>query len=1164
MHSDSATFVHLRTHTEYSLIDSLITVDNLVQTAKDNGMPALAITDHVNLFATIKFYQAAIQSGIKPIIGADVWIENEKDPKSPFLLTLLCQNKNGYKNLIELISKSYFEGQKSGQPLLQYEWLKQHHTGLIALSGAQNGDIGQALVGQQWDLAEQRLKNWKELFGDRFYIALSRTQHESEKHYLSPAITLAKMLKVPVVATNDVCFISEDDFEAHETRVCIHASYILNDPNRPKKHTTKQYFRSTQEMQTLFADVPEALQNTVEIAKRCNVILELNKTFLPAFPVPDAMSAEDYLSQKSLEGLQQRFTQISIPSEKHAEYLQRLENELSVINSMGFAGYFLIVADFIQWAKANHIAVGPGRGSGAGSLVAFALGITGLDPIPYELIFERFLNPERISMPDFDIDFCMDNRDRVIEYVSQKYSRSSVSQIITFGTMAAKAVIRDVGRVLGHPYGFVDKIAKLIPFELGITLDQALAQAEYLKKLYDDDEEIKNLIDLAKKLEGLVRNAGKHAGGVVIAPSPLTDFSALYCEDHHSPIVTQFDKDDIETVGLVKFDFLGLRTLTIIDWTLKTVNEKRKLQNLPPIKIETIALDDKATFDTLKACSTTAVFQLESRGMKDLVKRVQPDCFEEIVALVALYRPGPLQSGMVDDFIDRKHGRAPITYLHPSLESVLKPTYGVILYQEQVMQIAQLLANYTLGEADILRRAMGKKKPEEMANQSAKFIAGANKKQIESALAEQIFNLMEKFAGYGFNKSHSAAYALLTYQTAWLKTHYPAEFMAAVLSSDMDKTDKVVRFFHECKALNLKVLPPDINKSSYYFTVNEQNEILYGLGAIKGVGFAAVENIILNRCTTSLPSPIHGRGAGGEGVKPYRDLFDFCSRIDLRKVNKRSIEALIQAGSLDELGPHRATLLASLEKAMQYAEQTTQTTHSGMLDMFSQKLNSVLNLWVNVEKWSNIEQMSYEKIQLGLYFSGHPLDAYQEELNHLTTTSIQDLKLESEQAISIAGLITQIRFTYSKRNQPIAFITLEDLTGSIDVAIFAEALETAREWLVKDKIVVVEGSVQMDQFTGGFRISTKRLISLEKAREQRIRSIIVQLTPEKTSQLTADVLKTTLKQYLGGSCPIWIEYILENSTTRIPLGSKWHICPSDLLLQALRKLISDEAVVCVY
>lgn len=1147
MHPDSTPFIHLRTHTEYSLIDSLMTVDNLVETAKNNGMPALAITDHVNLFATIKFYQAAIQSGVKPIIGADVWIENAKDTKRPFLLTLLCQNKNGYKNLIKLISKGYFEGQKDGKPLLQYEWLKQHHTGLIALSGAQNGDVGQALVDRQWDLAEQRLKNWKSFFEDRFYIALSRTQHESEKYYVSPAITLAKTHKVPVVATNDVCFISEDDFEAHETRVCIHASYILNDPNRPKKYTTKQYFRTTQEMQTLFADIPEALQNTVEIAKRCNVMLELNKTFLPAFPVPEAMSAEDYLSQKSLTGLKQRFTQISLSPEKHAEYIQRLENELSVINSMGFAGYFLIVADFIQWAKANHIAVGPGRGSGAGSLVAFALEITGLDPIAYELLFERFLNPERISMPDFDIDFCMDNRDRVIEYVSQKYSRSSVSQIITFGTMAAKAVIRDVGRVLGHPYGFVDRIAKLIPFELGITLDQALVQEESLKKLYDDDEEIKNLIDLAKKLEGLVRNAGKHAGGVVIAPSPLTDFSALYCEDHHSPIVTQFDKDDIETVGLVKFDFLGLRTLTIIDWTLKTVNEKRQLQNLPPIKIETIVLDNKETFDALKACSTTAVFQLESRGMKDLVKRVQPDCFEEIIALVALYRPGPLQSGMVDDFIDRKHGRAPITYLHPSLEIILKPTYGVILYQEQVMQIAQLLANYTLGEADILRRAMGKKKPEEMAKQSAKFIAGANKINIDSALAEQIFNLMEKFAGYGFNKSHSAAYALLTYQTAWLKTHYPAEFMAAVLSSDMDKTDKVVRFFQECKALGLKVLPPDINRSAYYFTVNENNDILYGLGAVKGVGFAAVENIIHQR-----------------QKKSFIDLFDFCSRVDLRKVNKRSIEALIQAGALDELGPHRATLLATLEKAMQYAEQTTQTTHFGMQDMFSQKVNSIPTLWVNTEKWSNIEQMSYEKIQLGLYFSGHPLDAYQAELSHLTTTNIQDLKLESEQAISIAGLISQVRFTYSKRNQPIAFITLEDLTGSIDVAIFAEALEASREWIVKDKVVVVEGSVQMDQFTGGFRISTKRLIALEKAREQRIRSIRVQISQEKSPQLTPDVLKNALKQYLGGSCPIWIEYLLANSTTKIPLGSKWHICPSDLLLQALRKLTSDEAVICQY
>lgn len=1139
-------YIHLRTHTEYSLIDSLNSIDDLIYAAKAQKMPAIAMTDNANLFAAIKFYQAAIKAGIKPILGADVWIENPKEIKKPFRLTLLCQNNTGYQNLIKLISKSYLEGQKFDKPLVQYLWIKNHHEGLIALSGAQMGDIGQALLTKQWETAKKRLEQWKNLFSDRFYLELARIDRKDEEHYLPVAIELAKATQTPVVATNEVCFIREEDFEAHEARVCIHAGFTLNDASRPKLYTNKQYFCSQQAMQTLFADIPAAISNTVEIAKRCNLTLTLGKTYLPAFPVPPPLSAEEYLSQKSQEGLAVRFQQSAIEANKYAVYQDRLQKELSIINNTGYAGYFLIVADFIAWAKANHIFVGPGRGSGVGSLVSYALGISNLDPILHDLLFERFLNAERISMPDFDVDFCMENRDRVIDYVAQKYGRDSVSQIITFGTMAAKAVVRDVGRVLGHPYGFVDKIAKLIPFELGMTLEKALSQEEQLRTLYQNDEEIKYLIDLAKKLEGLARNAGKHAGGVVIAPSPLTDFSPLYCEANDNHVVTQFDKDDIEKVGLIKFDFLGLRTLTIIDWTLQMVNRKRAEQNQPPINIETIPLDDEATFASLRACSTMAVFQLESRGMTDLVKRLQPTCFEDLPLLVALYRPGPLQSGMVDDFFDRKQGRAPIEYPHPLLEPVLKPTYGVILYQEQVMKIAQTLANYTLGEADVLRSAMGKKKPEEMAKQRIKFIEGAKNNQVNEGLANQIFLLMEKFSGYGFNKSHAFAYALLSYQTAWLKTHYPAQFMAAVLSSDMDKTDKVVKFYRECKEMKLVVLLPNINQSDYSFTVNHQNEILYGLGAIKGVGFAAVENMIQNRQN-----------------KPYQDLFDFCTRVDLRKVNKRSIEALIQSGSMDALGPNRATLLASLGKAMIYAEQVSQKNNTGILDLFS-KVAAPLNLWVETELWNAAEQMTREKQYVGLYFSGHPLDAYQTELNQLGVTRIADLKMDVNQSITIAGQITHIRFMQNKRNQSIGFITVEDQSGHLDVAVFSDVLEGAREWIVKDQLVVIEGTLSIDGFTENYRISCRRLLSIEKMREHSIKRLLLRLHSTSAIPKQIDSLKQLLTERLGGTCPVWLEYHLENAVARIPLGVKWRVFPTDQLLGYLRKLLDDPSVVLEY
>src|SRR3990167_8519453 len=842
-------FVHLRLHTEYSLRDGLIRLPDLMERAHQDAMPAIAFTDFCNLYATVKFYKAALDMGIKPIIGIDVLMASEKANTEPTRLTLLCQNLTGYKNLLQLVSKSFLEGQSTGRPTIQRAWLTSFSAGLIALSGGHEGDLGQALIDHDKASALATLAFWQQRFPNRFYIEVSRTGKPAETSYLPEALAFAEKHRLPVVATNDVRFLSPDDYEAHEARVCIQEGAILSDPQRTRSYTEQQYFRSQAEMQRLFADIPAALANTIEIAKRCNVAFELGKPELPHFPVPDGFTIENYFSAMVKKGLEERLA--TTPKENVANsiakdaYEKRLERELDVINKMGFAGYFLIVADFTKWAKENGIPVGPGRGSGPGSLVAYSLKITDLDPLALDLLFERFLNPERVSMPDFDIDFCMEGRDRVIEYVMDTHGHDSVSQIITYGTMAAKAVVRDVGRVLGLGYGFVDKIAKLIPFELGMTLEKAMEQEPLLRERYQQEDEVRTLIDLARKLEGTTRNVGKHAGGIVIAPGKLTDFVPLYCEPNDAAhVITQFDKDDVEAVGLVKFDFLGLKTLTIIEYALRVINKQREQEHQPPIDINLIPLHDPLTFKLLKECQSTAIFQLESHGMRDLIKRLQPDCFEDLIALVALFRPGPLQAGAADDFINRKHGRAKIVYQHPLLTPILRPTYGAIVYQEQVMQIAQVLAGYTLGSADLLRKAMGKKQPDEMAKQREIFCRGAMKYKVNAEVASHIFDLMEKFAGYGFNKSHSASYALIAYQTAWLKAHYPAAFMAAVLSADMDRTEKIIILLDECQSLKLHVSPPDINKSEYKFKVIDEKHIMYGLGAIKGVGLAAIENMM--------------------------------------------------------------------------------------------------------------------------------------------------------------------------------------------------------------------------------------------------------------------------------------------------------------------------------
>lgn len=1142
-------FIHLNIHSEFSIVDGIVRVDDLAQATTAAHMWGVAITDKNNLFAAVKFYQAALSKGLKPILGCEIALTNEQMPNQPFALILLCQNQIGYRNLTELISKAYVEGQVLGKPQINRTWLEAHSAGLIALSGGIEGDIGQALLAGHSEQAQALLLQWQQLFPDRFYLELHRTGQVDEEDYIQGALELAVNLKVPVVATNKVRFLKANEFEAHEVRVCINQGRTLDDASRPKIYTNQQYLRTPAQMAELFSDIPEALKNTVEIAKRCNFKMTLGKTFLPNFPIPNGASPEVYLATQASQGLEANLKILmdtSAPDfiEKRKPYDERLITEMSVINKMGFAGYFLIVADFIRWSRENGIPVGPGRGSGAGSLVAYSLGITDLDPLSYDLLFERFLNPERVSMPDFDVDFCMEGRDRVIEYVSRTYGRESVSQIITYGTMAAKAVVRDVGRVFAHPYGFVDKIAKLIPFEIGMTLDKALNDAEELKKRYNDEEEVRELLDMARKLEGITRNAGKHAGGVVIAPSKLTDFVPMYCEENDPNWVTQFDKDDVEAIGLVKFDFLGLRTLTIIDNAVQSINQQIE----KPIDIRLIPLIDPITFDLLKKCATTAVFQLESRGMKDLIKRLQPDCFEDIIALVALFRPGPLQSGMVDDFIDRKHGREPVNYFHEDLTNTLKPTYGVILYQEQVMQIAQVLAGYTLGSADILRRAMGKKKPEEMAKQRAYFIDGAVARQVNKELATQIFDLMEKFAGYGFNKSHSAAYALLAYQTAWLKAHYPEHFMAAVLSADMDNTDKVVTFIDECRQMGLKVLPPNVNISRYKFVVSGVKEICYGLGAIKGAGEAAIEIIV------------QSREQGG----PFTDLFDFCSRLDLRKVNRRVLEALIRAGAMDGFNISRASLIASLETALQAAEQHAKAQASKQADLFGNTVAHFEVSYTPAPDWSKDLILQGEKETLGLYLSGHPIERYQKELAHFAPARIVDLHPRADQIVMVAGFVIGLRVLPTKRGGRMAFITLDDGSARIEIAVFSDVFEIYQRLLVKDALCVIEGEVSMDEYSGGYRMSAKRLFDIEAARRHFGKYVRLRLQANLANPEFLQRLQQIVQTYRSPGLKMVVEYCKDKTVAILPLGSDWHVSPSDALLNALRELAGEEAVAIAY
>ncbi len=1126
----SPRFVHLRIHSEFSITDGVVRIDDAVAAAVKDEMGALAITDLSNLFGLVRFYTAARSGGIKPIAGADVWVSNPQDPDQPHRLLLLVQNHSGYLNLCELLSRASLDNQSRGraevdpvwfsEPAAKAEDKKAKRTlayGLIALSGARMGEVGVALLAGQEDQAKIAAKRYEKLFPKSFYLEVQRGGHPQDEKQLQLACHLANQLDFPVVATHPVQFMQKSDFTAHEARVCIAEGELLGNPRRAKKFNEEQYFLSQEEMEKRFEDLPAALANSVEIAKRCNLSLVLGQPRLPDFPTPPGITLDEYLLAQSEIGLKRHMERnFPDPEERAKEmprYHERLEFEVKTISQMGFPGYFLIVADFINWAKNNGVPVGPGRGSGAGSLVAYSLGITDLDPLRYNLLFERFLNPERVSMPDFDIDFCQHGRDRVIQYVKDKYGKDAVSQIATFGTMAARAAIRDVGRVLEQGYNFVDGIAKLVPNKPGqyMTIEMAKKEEKQLAEREKNEDEVRQLLSLAQQLEGMTRNVGMHAGGVLIAPGRLTDFCPLYTQESKdqdsSSVISQFDKDDVEAIGLVKFDFLGLTTLTILaaaERWIKALHADRK-----DWSISDIPLDDEKAFDVLKRANTVAVFQLESRGMQGMLREAKPDRFEDIIALVALYRPGPMD--LIPDFIERKHGRQKVEYPDPRIEPVLRETYGIMVYQEQVMQMAQMIGGYSLGGADMLRRAMGKKKPEEMAQHRKIFSDGAKAGGISEGKANEIYDLMERFAGYGFNKSHAAAYALLAYQTAWLKAYYPAEFMAANLSLAMDDTDKVKILYDDCLANQIRVFSPDINTGVYEFTPLRApdaaldapiSHIRYGLGAVRGTGEAAIEAIV------------KARQAGG----PFKDLFDFCARVDRRQVNRRAIEALMRAGAFDSLYKDslaaggnlydiRSTLLASLARAIEAAEQAEASIHQVSLFEVAGEDHAHQPELVREPVWSEKKRLQEEKTALGLCLTGHMFDAYREETSHFIRQPLAKITEGKDQLI--AGIVTSARMLTGQRGR-MMIATIDDGTAALEVTLYSEVYEPNRSWLKEDELLVAKVNVTPDKFSGGMRIVSEAVMDITGARMRFARNIHVCLD----SAMDLRMLRSQIGPYL--------------------------------------------------
>ncbi|NHB58569.1 DNA polymerase III subunit alpha [Acinetobacter sp. 194] len=1131
-------FVHLGIHTEFSITESIVRIPDLIKAAVTDQMPALAITDLSNLHAAVKFYKKSLDKGIKPILGSTIRLNDESHR-----VILLAMTNKGWRSLTEIVSRGFIEGQQLSIPCVKKEWVLEQSEDIIVLLG-KNSDVGEMLCSGHPQKAEPLLEEWIEKFGNRVYLSLSRTNRPLDEEFIQEAVKLAAKYQIGVVANNDVHFIHAEDFEAHEARVCIADGYVLGDNRRPRNYSPDQYFKTAEEMTALFSDIPSAIQNTVEIAKRCNVTLRLGFNDLPDYPIPEGHTIDTFFEHISQEGLEERLNFL-YPVEERGEdwpeirkpYDERLAYEIGIINKMGFPGYFLIVMDFIGWSKNNGVPVGPGRGSGAGSLVAYSLKITDLDPLRYDLLFERFLNPERVSMPDFDVDFCIAGRDKVIDYVARNYGRDAVSQIATFGTMAAKGAIRDVARVLGKSYGLADRISKMIPTKpLGLSLEESIEAEPQLKDIVTnpsnpDHEDAAEIWEMALKLEGITRNTGKHAGGVVIAPTKITDYSAVMCEADGTARVAQFDKDDVEAAGLVKFDFLGLRNLTVIEDAVKHINSR--IQSEVPLDISRIPLDDKKAYSVFADANTTAVFQFESVGMKKMLKEAKPSKFEEIIAFVSLYRPGPMD--LIPDFIHRMHG-GEFEYLHPLLEGVLEPTYGIMVYQEQVMQAAQYCAGYTLGGADMLRRAMGKKKPEEMVKQRQIFITGAAEKDIDEATANHIFDYMEKFAGYGFNKSHAAAYALVAYQTAWLKAYYPAEFMSAVLTSEMQNTDSIVFLIDDCRNNKLEVLPPSVNMSLYQFHASSESTIVYGLGAIKGVGEQAMQSVIDSRLQ----------------LGPYKDLFDFCHRIDLKKINKRTLEALIRSGALDCLGQERSTLMAQLPEAVQAAEQARSNRETGIMDLFGEVEEVQRKPAKPVKPWSDEVRLKGEKDTLGLYLTGHPIDVYKPELKAFIPHKINELTPTRRGVTTVfAGLVVDIA-NFPNR----MMVTLDDGTARIEISANHERFQRFKDVIVNEKVVVIEGEIYERE---GFDRPMGRLtkaFTLNEIRQKRANSIQISLNEETNIPSLSQDLQNILRPFTNidmcNHIPVHVLLDYPYATAELHLGAHWNVAPLDELLAKLR------------
>ena len=1142
------TFSHLRVSSEYSITQGLLTINQLVDCAKKHSVPSLALTDKSNMFAMVKFFNKCESAGIKPISGSSIRVIFDGDDSSHELLCL-AKNNNGHKNLMRAISKAH-NNYSYQTPILNFNDLEEFRNDVIVISGGKDSHIFELIKRKKFDEAASRIDKFLEVFKEDFFIEIQKTNRPDEQEFFTNILPISNSKGVPLIATNDVLFSEKNDYETHETKVCINTGRTLNDPNREKPFSSEQYFKSPDEMSNLFLDFDELIKNTNEVAKKCNVSLHTEGYFLPEYPVPDEHDFDSYIAELSHKKLNQII--VNFDDKKQEEYKQRLDYELNQIKKMGFSSYFLIVYDFIQWSKDNDVPVGPGRGSGAGSLVAYSLGITTLDPIAHGLLFERFLNPERISMPDFDIDFCMEKRDSVIDYVSNKYGSEAVSQIATFGTMAARAVVRDVARAMGKPYALGDRISKMIPFAPGMTLDRAKEEQPVFAQAAKNDSEVREVVDLAYKLEGIARNVGKHAGGVVIAPGSLSDFCPIYNDRQSSSIMTQYDKDDVEKIGLVKFDFLGLRTLTVIDKAVKSIN--KSFQNgEEQLNLDSIPLNDPKVFELLSSGKTMAVFQLESTGMRDLIKKLKPTKFEEITALLALYRPGPLNSGMHTTFVDRKHGRSQVTYPHELLEPVLSETYGVIVYQEQVMEAARVLAGYSMGQADILRRVMGKKKVEEMEEQREIFVKGCDKNSIPAKTAEKIFELIEQFAEYGFNKSHSAAYAVISYQTAYLKTYYPEHFMAAVLSTELGNTDKIHALIQECKRMNINVLKPNILSSSKMFLVNEDGDIEYGLGAIKGVADIFIKHVCQIRETNT-----------------FNDLWDFSKKVDIKLGGKKSLEALSQSGAFDSIAPSRSIAISCVEDMLKDGSKNISKQVGMSGDLFSSLDDSFdpYEKYKNTQDMNLSELLALEKKSLGYYLSGHPVNAIETKVNRLRSTQIHKLNHDTKKA-SLVVLINSVRQIKDKKGKPLTFINFDDGTGVMDGVVPSEVLEECHEILKDGKILVVKGAVEIDDYRSKeigdamFRMRVKEVKSLDQELSKKIQEVILNLEKsdlfsleelsEKLEKLNKDLWKST-------GCNLNVKVITNDSEAIIDMGDKFKFEPTLSNLSLLDETFGKNAL----